>query len=83
MSYLHEPLLQHANTSPSPKLCKDINRLAHVVKDENMLQLMEQNISSGVNSAGQVLPSDRELNELVSLTNLKNFRQLSKEEKYT
>lgn len=72
-SILEQPLLGRNNTN---KKSKDIHKLTNVLNDENMLQLMERNLTSESSTSNKVLPSDRELNDLVSSTNLKNLRYI-------
>ena len=62
---MHEPLL-----ATKKKSGKDLQKLTNVVNDENMLQLMERNITSTTTYSHKVIPSNRELNELVTNTKL-------------
>ena len=62
-SKLFEPLLGRSKTKKS----KDIAKLNCVLTDQNMLQLMERNLTSASSCSNQmILPSDRELNDLVT-----------------
>ena len=73
MSGLQEPLLQKAKTQPKKVI--NINKLTDVVNDENMLQIMERNLTLSTNTSFKVIPSNRELNDLVTSTNLQKMKQ--------
>ena len=72
-SRLEEPLIPKEKRVKNWGAKKTVNmgKLTNVVTDENVLQLMERNFTCSTNTSGKVLPSNRELNDLVTSTNLK------------
>lgn len=74
-SFLEEPLIKKESKARVKKTV-NMGKLTNVVNDENMLQLMERNFTCSTNTTNaKVLPSNRELNDLVTSTNLKMLKQ--------